>query len=115
MAMVSELNEVFPYFPLPNYPRARMTGNVIYTMRREREIYMEGVTQVAGSDGDVEMESPEEVAVPEEHSEEVEVGQRGGVSAETVVPPEALPQALEDVPRHPRVTKTYSRKTTGTR
>ena len=114
MAMVSELNKVFPYFPLPNYTWARMTGNVIHTMRREREIYMEGVTQAAGSDGDVEMESPEEIMVPEGRSEDVEMGQRDEVLAETVVPSEVLPQALEGVPRRPRVTKTYSKKTTGT-
>ena len=62
MAMVSELNEVFPYFPMPNYPWAHMTANVIHPMRREREVYMEGVTWAAESDGDVEMESPEELS-----------------------------------------------------
>ena len=60
MAMVSELSEVFPYFPMPNYPWARMTANVLHTMRREREVYMEGATRVAGSEEDVEMASAEE-------------------------------------------------------
>ena len=53
MAMVTELSEVFLYFPMPNYPWARMTANVIHTMRREREVYMEGVARVAESEGDV--------------------------------------------------------------
>ena len=114
MAMEAELREVFPYFPMPNYPWARMTANFIHTMRREREVYMEGAARVAEGDGDVEMESPDEVVVPEERSEEVEMGQRDEVFAETVVPSEVLPQALEGVPRRPRVTKTYSKKTTGT-
>ena len=75
---------------------------------------MEGVARAAESDGDVEMESSEELMVPEGRSEDVEMGQRDEVLAETVVPSEVLPQALEGVPRRPRVTKTYSKKTTGT-
>ena len=64
MAMVGELREVFPYFPMPNYPWARMTANVLHTMRREREVYMEGVAQVAGSEEDVEMTSAGGDVVP---------------------------------------------------
>ena len=94
MAMEAELREVFPYFPMPNYPWARMTANVLHTMRREREIYMEGVAWAAESDGDVEMESPEEIMVPEGRSEDVDMGQRDEVLAETVVPSEVLPQGF---------------------
>ena len=66
MAMEAELREVFPYFPMPNYPWARMTSNILHTMRREREVYMEGAARVAEGDGDVEMERPDEVVVPVE-------------------------------------------------
>ena len=114
MALVSELNKVFPYFPMPNYPWARMTANVIHTMQREREVYMEGVMRVVESDGDVEMESPEEDVVPAEHLEEVEMGQRGDTLAETVVLPDVVPQTLESNSPRPRVTKTYSKKSAGT-
>ena len=113
MAMVAELSEVFPYFPMPNYPWACMTANVIHTMQREREVYMEGVTWVAESDGDVEMESLEEDMVSAEHCEEVEMGQRGDTLVETVVPPDVVPQLLGDNPQRPRIIKTYSKKSAG--
>ena len=73
MAMVAELREVFPYFPIPNYPWARMTANVLHTMQREREVYMEGATRVAGSEEDVEMASAGEDMVPAEPVEEIAV------------------------------------------
>ena len=98
MAMVAELNEVFLYFPMPNYPWARMTANVIHTMWREREVYMEGVTQIAGYEGDVEMEVVEQDAVPIGHLEEVEMEQPGDTPAETVGPQDIVPQPLESHP-----------------
>ena len=64
MVMVAELREVFPYFPMPNYPWAHMTANVLHTMRREREVYMEGATRKAGVEEDVDMESAGEGMVP---------------------------------------------------
>ena len=57
------------------------------------------------------MGGPEEVGISKEHLEEVEVGQRDDVLAETVVPSDVLPQASEGIPHHPCVTKTYSKKT----
>ena len=114
MAMLTELNKVFPYFPMPNYPWAHMTANVIHTMRRERDIYMEGVTRVVESEGGVEIESVEEDMVPVELPEEARTEQRGDVPAETVLPQGIAPPSLEVNSQHPRVIKTYSKKSAGT-
>ena len=85
MAMLVKLGEVFPYFPMPNYPWAHMTGNVICTMCRECSIYMEGITGVLESEGDVEMESvQEEDVVPADLPVEVETERRYIMLAETV-------------------------------
>ena len=72
-----------------------MTANVIHTMQREWDIYMEGATQVAESEGDVEMESVEEDVVPEELPVEARTEQRGDEPAETVLPQGTTPPSLE--------------------
>ena len=114
MAMVTELSELFPYFPMPNYPWARMMANAIHTMQREQEVYMEGVMRVVESEGDVEMESAEEDVVPAELLEEVEMEQRVEMPVETVIPQDIAPQSLENNSQCPRVIKTYSKKSAGT-
>ena len=43
LAMLHELNEVFPYLLLPNYLWVHTTGSVLQVMRREREMYMRGI------------------------------------------------------------------------
>ena len=55
MAMLLELDKVFPYSPLFNYPWLHFTGNVICTMRRERSVYMEGIGSVPKEEEDVDM------------------------------------------------------------
>ena len=114
MAMVGELREVFPYFPMPNYPWARMTANVLHTMRREREVYMECATRVAGSEEDVEMASAREDMIPTEPVEEIAVDPRVETPVERMVPQDVVPQSSGGGPTRPCVTKTYLKKSAGT-
>ena len=97
MAMLSELNNVFPYFPSPNYPWLHMTSSVIHAMQRERDVYMEGITGVSEPEGDVEMLSGNEGVVDEENKvAEVSVAvpePSVDVSAGTVLPLDKIGRA----------------------
>ena len=115
MTMLTELDEVFPYFPVPNYPWAHMMGNVICTMQRERNIYMEGIACVSEDKGDIEMDSVhEEDAVPASLPVVAETKQTEGMPVETVLQQDAAPDPLERSPPRPCIIRTYSRKAVGT-
>ena len=53
--MLNELDEVFPYLPLPNYLWIHTMGSVLRMMRWEREVYMQGIESAPLDDEDVDM------------------------------------------------------------
>ena len=115
MAMLTELDKVFPYFPMPNYPWAHMTGNVICTMRRERSTYMEGIAGASEDEGDIEMGSVhEDGAVPAGLPVVAGTKQMETMPVATVSQQDAAPEPLERSPPHPHIIRTYSRKAAGT-
>ena len=99
--MLHELDDAFPYLPLPNYLWVHTTGSVLRVMRREREVYMRGIEGAPVED--IEMEDVSEGVVPE--------GLTGDHPSETQLPSvEVLSEVVrsERVPR--KVTRTYSKK-----
>ena len=115
LVMLLELDEAFPYLPLPNYLWVRTTGSVLRVMQREREVYMEGIKGAPSGGEDFEMRE----------ASEAEVVPRGGVrdkglapevkkSSEVLIPP--IVESSEPVVegrKPPRVVRTYSKKSVG--
>ena len=92
MAMLLELDKAFPYIPLPNYLWLHTTRSVLRAMRREREVYMEGIRGSPLGGGDLGLEVPEVEAAPE------------GVESSG---------SVAESRRPPRVIRTYSKKPVG--
>ena len=101
MAMLYELDNAFPYLPLPNYLWVHTTGSVLRVMRREREVYMQGIEEASVED--VDMEDVSEGVVPE--------GLAGDHTLETQLPSvEVLSEVVRSERVSPKVTRTYSKK-----
>ena len=85
MAMLIELDDVFPYFPLPNYLWVHTTGSVLWVMHREREVYMEGIESVPLDKENIEMgDVLEDEVVPEEVMNTVEPERRDIETGSTI-------------------------------
>ena len=111
-AMLNELDEVFPYHPLPNYLWIHTTGSVLWVMRREREVYMQGIESASLDDEDVDMGGvSKEGVIPKRSTGSQVPEQRGPVPSEIQLPSVEVPSETvrgERVP--PKVIRTYSKK-----
>ena len=87
MAMLLELDEAFPYLPLPNYLWVHTMGSVLRVMRREREVYMEGIRGSPLSGEDFRMEVSKAEVVPEEVVCRATSTAEVKLTSETTLPP----------------------------
>ena len=112
LAMLHELDDAFPYLPLPNYLWVHTTASVLWVMRREREVYMQGIESAPLEDEDIDMGViSEEEAVPERLIGGQVPEQRGFVPLETELPlVEAPSESVRNERVPPKVTRTYSKK-----
>ena len=91
LAMLLELDEVFPYLPLPNYLWVHTTGSVLWVMQTEREVYMEGIEGPPSGGEDFEMGEASEVEVVPG----VDVRNEGSTSEVKASSEVLLPPAME--------------------
>ena len=112
LAMLHELEEAFPYLPLPNYLWVHTTVSVLRVMCWEREVYMRDIESAPLEDEDIDMGVVSDGEAVSERLTGGHVPEQQSFASLEIEPPlvEAPSESVRSERAPPKVIRTYSKK-----